>query len=119
MAKRNEIIFTGSVSWTLNENAVKTLDVPVPSMSPDEGIQYLLSVKNGSAAVGLTVGVANLVAFDSTPEAAEVTSFTAAAATNVGKVVTGFPMATSGRLSFTKSAATAPAFFAYVEIRRA
>lgn len=119
MAKRNEVVFTGSVSWTENENSVETLDVAVPSLAPDEGKQYLVSVKNGSAVVDLTVSVANLVAFDSTPEAAEVTSFTAAASAKVGKVVTGFPLGTSGRLSFTKSAATAAAFSAYVEIRRA
>lgn len=120
MAKRNEVVFTGSVSWAQNEDAAKTIDINVPSLAPDEGEQYLLSIKNGSAAVNLTVSIANLITFTSSPEAADIVSdILVCTSSAIGKVVTGFPLGSGGRLKFTKSSVTAPAFTAYVELRRA
>lgn len=119
MARRNEVVAAGSASWTLDEDAARSIEIAVPSLCSDEGERYLLSVKNGSAVVGLSVSVANLVAFDGSAEAAEVAAFDVEAGGRVGKVVTGFPLGAGGRLTFTKSAVTAPAFSVCVELRRA
>ena len=115
-ASSNSVIFAGNVSWTTDENATKTLDIPVSTFT---GHDCLVSIKNASAVVTLDVEISNLVTFISTPEVVPIATVSAiASSSNKGVVVQGFPLSGGGRLKFTKSAATAAAFSAYIEIRR-
>jgi len=118
---RGQIIAEGSVSWTENENATKDFNIPLPATAPADSEHLLVAVKNASAVVGLAVQISNMIAFDSTAEACELVAgsdFSIAAATAKSAVVTGMLPGVASRLTFTKSAATAAAFSAYVEVRR-
>jgi len=53
--EKGQLLWSGSVAWTVNEDAVKTLDVPLLPIGDEE--QFLLSVRNGSSVVDLTVDV--------------------------------------------------------------
>jgi hypothetical protein len=119
---RAESIFTGSVSWTTDENATKSLTIPRTAGTKDEHPNIVLSIKNASAAVQLTCQVSNLVPFDSTPEPALLVDSAALAipaGTAKSKVITGFMPGLDGHLLFTKASPTAPAFTAYIVIRKA
>lgn len=106
MARRNSVVFSGSLA--MNSAATSgNIDIPVPAMSPDEGEQYLLNVKNAGA-IDVSMTINNMVTFISTSEVVPIDdAITISASTNKGIVVTGFPLADGGRLAFTKAAGTA------------
>ncbi|OYV99480.1 MAG: hypothetical protein B7Z62_00320 [Deltaproteobacteria bacterium 37-65-8] len=65
------VLYRGSVSWTANEDAVKTLDVPLLGLGDED--QYEVSIRNGSAVVDVTVDVgymAPVYASDTSPRGA-------------------------------------------------
>jgi hypothetical protein len=123
MARRNTQAFSGSVSWTENQNATKQLEVPIHGAIVDDAPNgYLLTVKNGSAVVSLTVALRNSlpdIDVSGAGEIADLDSFTVTASQTKSIIVVGWPLGIAGDLLFTKSAATAAAFSAYVELRRA
>ena len=121
MNRRNKLIKLSSVGWTLNEDAVKTVDVDLPDLGPDEG-NVLVTVKNGSAVVSLTVDLINVIPdmdADTNDESVTLTSMSVAASGTASKLIRGFLLGKQSKIKFTKSAATAAAFSAYVEVRLA
>lgn len=119
----NELIQRTKVSWTLNEDAAKTVAVAIPAGSGRDSGSFVVAVKNGSAVVDLSIELDNKFLFDGTNLVAATlvasADFTVVKATAECKVVDGFLVGEAGQLILTKSAATAAAFDAYVEIRRA
>lgn len=56
---QGEVVFRGYVGWTVNEDSMEVLDIPNFGIGTED--KYLLSVRNGSSVVGLTVNVGNMV----------------------------------------------------------
>lgn len=120
----NEQIYSENVSWTLNEDAVKTLDVTLPTEYNSPGQQYLVSIQNNSNTVAVSVAIGNMILFKGAEETVFVPvvlidEISVPAGGARGKIITGFPLGASGRLVFTKSTVNAPAFTVNVDIRRA
>jgi hypothetical protein len=59
MMGKGELLWSGNASWTANEDAVKTLDIPRLPVGNEE--QFLLSIRNGSAVVDVTVDIGMLM----------------------------------------------------------
>jgi len=117
-----EIAFQGSASWTLNENATQTIWISSIGHADSDSDQMLVCIKNASAVVSLSVQINNLIPFDSTPEAVELipnTAFVVPIASTTSLLVTALAPGAPANLVLTKSAATAPAFAAYVTIMKA
>jgi len=120
MYRENDIVYTGSVSWTLDQNATKTLSIPIPDFGAGDGPRkYVVSVYNKSAVVTLEADFYNKETFDAEVNSllTSVASVPVSSASSV--VVEGFLYGSGGgQIILTKSAATAAAFSAYIVIRR-
>jgi len=82
--QNGQLLWSGSVSWTANEDAIKTLDVPLLGIGDEE--QCLLSIRNGSAVVDVTVDVGFMT--EVYPAATTPRAATACTTVDVGEKVT-------------------------------
>ena len=55
MAVHGELLYSGAVAWTVDQDIIKTLDVPLLPIGDEE--RCLLSIRNGSAVVDLNVDI--------------------------------------------------------------
>ena len=119
---RGDVIASGKVDWTLNENATKVASISTPALSPGEDV-YRVVIKNGSASVSLTVDIKDVVPDmdgDSNAETPIITSMSVGVSAVEARLVNGLFLDSGGiQLLFTKSSATAPSFSAYYEIKKA
>lgn len=119
---RGDKIADMTASWTLNENAVRPLDILLPATTNDEHPTIVVAIKNASAVVDLAASISNMISFDGAAEPSQLvagTDFTIPAATAHSKVITGMLPGVPARISLAKSNPTAPAFSAYLVARKA
>lgn len=115
----NDEIISGTLSWALNEDAAKTLEIPAASGKPDAGKECLVCIYNGSAVVDLTPTLYNCVTMGGSKRDCKLTALdTVAKGTGTAEIVQAFPLAEGGKITLTKSAATAAAFSAYIKVFR-
>jgi hypothetical protein len=114
MHRENETVFSGNVSWNLDENATKTISIPAQEYGAgDEKRLYLISIKNGSAVVSLQADIYNKESFDVITDSRLATVDTIDAGKAESKIVEGFLYGSGGgSIILTKSASAAAAFSA-------
>jgi hypothetical protein len=56
--RNGEILYRGTVDWTINEDSIETLDVPLLPLGDED--RCLLSIRNCSATVDLTVDIGTM-----------------------------------------------------------
>ncbi len=118
MGQRNKRLVHTLVSWTLNQDAVKTITVSIPALSPSEG-RFLIVCKNGSAVVALTLAACNTYDDMDADTVAEVDSgekMTIAAAGTEKMLLDAWLIGSGGLITLTKSAVTEAAFSSYVDV---
>jgi len=54
---KGEVVYRGKVNWTLNQDSMKTLDIPNIGVGGDD---FLIAVRNGSPTVDLVVNVGHM-----------------------------------------------------------